>query len=124
MIDKGDTFGLGQLRRGIVEWCVLALLQHHERYGFELAKTLSAANLIASEGTIYPLLARLRRDGLVETLWRESAEGPPRRYYVLTTSGKQSLQLFRNQWQQFKESVDQFLDEGTREEHHDHLEPK
>lgn len=123
MIEKDDPWGLGQLRRGVVEWCVLALLQQHERYGFELAKTLSAANLIASEGTIYPLLGRLRRDGLVETLWRESPEGPPRRYYVLTVSGKESLQQFRNQWQQFKEAVDHFLGE-TQEEHHDHHEPK
>lgn len=91
--------------------CVLALLGHQERYGFELAKTLSAAHLIAGEGTIYPLLARLRRDGLVETVWRESAAGPPRRYYVLTPAGAEALDQFRRQWAQFTVAVNHFMEE-------------
>ena len=80
-----DTNWLPQLRRGVAEQCVLALLTTGERYGFELARELAArGQIIASEGTLYPLLARLRRNGLVETSWRESKAGPPRRYYHLT----------------------------------------
>lgn len=103
---------LGQLRRGIADRCVLALLQHHEGYGFDLAKTLSEAHLIASEGTIYPLLARLRREGLVETVWRESPEGPPRRYYRLTPAGAASLRQFRQEWRRLTQSVDVLLKEA------------
>lgn len=72
---------------------------------------LSAAHLIAGEGTIYPLLARLRRDGLVETVWRESAAGPPRRYYVLTPAGAEALDQFRRQWAQFTVAVNHFMEE-------------
>jgi PadR family transcriptional regulator PadR len=70
--------GLSQLRRGIVEYCVLALLRDGERYGFELVRELSErAGLITSEGTIYPLLTRLRKDQLVTTTWR--SRNPDRR---------------------------------------------
>src|ERR1039458_6426759 len=81
---------LAQMRKGALEYCVLALLKDGERYGFELVRDLSAAELVTSEGTIYPLLSRLRQDGSVETTWRESTQGPPRRYYKLTSSGKAS----------------------------------
>jgi len=67
-----------QMRRGTLEYCVLALLRSQPRYGFDLVRTLGAADgLITSEGTIYPLLSRLRRDGLVTTTWNESPSGPP-----------------------------------------------
>ena len=71
---------LTQMRRGTLEYCVLALLREEERYGFDLVKALGAADgMVTSEGTIYPLLSRLRRDGLVTTTWEESPAGPPRR---------------------------------------------
>jgi PadR family transcriptional regulator PadR len=76
---------LAQVRRGTLEFCVLALLRDREEYAFELVRSLGAVEALAtSEGTIYPLLARLRRDGLVSSSWRESPTGPPRRYYQLT----------------------------------------
>ena len=62
----------------MLEHCVLALLEHEERYGYDLVTELSEAGLVASEGTIYPLLSRLRKDALVQTSWRESPAGPPR----------------------------------------------
>ena len=87
-----DINWLAQVRRGVAEHCVLALLTTGERYGFELARELGArGQIIASEGTLYPLLARLRRNGLVETSWRESTSGPPRRYYHLTSGGEIAL---------------------------------
>ncbi|MDN3351150.1 PadR family transcriptional regulator [Actinomadura sp. DC4] len=65
-----------------------------------------------SEGTIYPLLSRLRRDGAIESFWRESDSGPPRRYYRLTEPGRQSLRTFRAEWDRFKNAVDQWTGES------------
>jgi PadR family transcriptional regulator PadR len=114
MVPGGESVWMAQLRRGSSEQCVLALLRRGERYGFELARTLSdAGGLIAGEGTIYPLLARLRRNGLVETSWRESPEGPPRRYYRLTEAGEAATAAFRRQWKQFRDAVDQILEDGV-----------
>jgi len=99
-----------QLRRGVLEYCVLAVLRDGERYGFELVKALSAhAGLLSSEGTIYPLLSRLRRSGAVETTWRESPTGPPRRYYRLTDRGEQMLEQFTDQWAHVRDAVDDLL---------------
>ncbi|HEY5051733.1 MAG TPA: PadR family transcriptional regulator [Acidothermaceae bacterium] len=112
MVPSDDPVWLAQLRRGSVEHCVLALLRDGERYGFELARILAdAGGLIASEGTIYPLLARLRRNGLVKTTWRESAEGPPRRYYRLTNAGERAVAAFVQNWKVFRSAVDRILDE-------------
>lgn len=108
----GDA-ALTQLRRGVLEHCVLALLQSGERYGYDLVTELSDAGLLASEGTLYPLLSRLRRDELVSTAWRESPTGPPRRYYALTERGQAALDSFRTAWASFAGSVDQLLQKGT-----------
>jgi PadR family transcriptional regulator PadR len=104
-----DSVAMGQLRRGVAEYCVLALLKTGEGYGFDLARTLSDAQIVASEGTIYPLLSRLRREGLVTTVWRQSALGPKRRYYVLTDAGSGVLERFIPTWQAFRDIVDGIL---------------
>ena len=102
-----------QMRRGTLEYCVLALLRDQARYGFDLARTLAAADgLVTSEATIYPLLSRLRRDGLVTTSWRESPSGPPRRYYELTPAGHQALEVFATEWDRFTQAVDRLLQQG------------
>jgi PadR family transcriptional regulator PadR len=102
-----------QMRRGTLEYCVLALVRDQPRYGFDLARTLGEADgLITSEGTIYPLLSRLRRDGLVTTTWNESPSGPPRRYYELTGAGHQALELFTSEWDRFTTAVDHLLTQG------------
>jgi PadR family transcriptional regulator PadR len=108
----GRTPQLAQMRKGALEYCVLALLRDGERYGFELVRELSEAELVTSEGTIYPLLARLRQDGAVETTWKESTQGPPRRYYKLTTEGKASLDFFATEWRRFCSAVDGILESG------------
>lgn len=106
------------LRRGTLEYCVLALLRGGERYGVELVKHLGEVDgLTTSEGTIYPLLSRLRREGLVDTTWRESANGPPRRYYVLSPLGRQALQHFETEWVRYRDAVDGLL--GTKGRAHD-----
>ena len=103
---------LAQMRRGAIEYCVLALLREEDRYGFELTRSLSQADgLVTSEGTVYPLLSRLRKDGLVDTFWQESPQGPPRRYYRLTDDGRRSLESFTVQWRRFRDAVDQLIAE-------------
>jgi PadR family transcriptional regulator PadR len=102
---------LAQMRRGAIEHCVLALLRGQERYAPELVEDLASRDgMVTSEGTIYPLLSRLRRDGMVATTWRESASGPPRRYYRLTPSGAQALERFTREWRTFAAAVDDILE--------------
>lgn len=98
------------LRRGTLEFCVLALLEDKERYGVELVSRLGAETaLTTSEGTLYPLLSRLRRTGWVATTWQESPTGPPRRYYGLTSNGKAALAHFRSEWAAFRDAVDHIV---------------
>jgi PadR family transcriptional regulator PadR len=101
---------LTELRRGVLEHCVLAVVRQEEAYAFDIVRTLSSAGgLVTSEGTIYPLLSRLRRDGLVATTWRESDAGPPRRYYRITNDGARTLDAFVGDWERFRDSVDRVL---------------
>lgn len=92
-----------------MEYCVLALLATQERYGYDLVVALSNAGLVAGQGSVYPVLSRLRRDDLVETTWRESTAGPRRRYYRLTASGAAALDAFRPAWADFSGHVDRLL---------------
>jgi PadR family transcriptional regulator PadR len=102
---------LAQMRKGTLQYCVLALLADEERYGFDLVRSLAETDgMVTGEGTIYPLLSRLRRDGLVETTWRESTSGPPRRYYRLTKAGRASLDGFKDEWSRFRDAVDHFVE--------------
>jgi PadR family transcriptional regulator PadR len=101
-----------QLRRGVLEYCVMAALRDGERYGYELVSSLG--EVLSSEGTIYPLLGRLRKDGWVKTSWQESASGPPRRYYGLTDSGRDALERFKGEWVRFRDAVDENLDTRRR----------
>lgn len=79
-----------QLRKGILELAVMGVLYHERHYGYSLVRVLSETGSISlKEGTIYPILARLDRDGLVRSEWVESGQGPPRKYYALTSSGRQ-----------------------------------
>jgi len=99
-----------ELRRGVAEYCVLAVLRKGESYAFDIVRVLAhAGGLVTSEGTIYPLLARLRRDNLVTTSWRESDAGPPRRYYRLTREGQTALETFVADWTSFRDAVDAVL---------------
>ena len=114
MVVGGTEKLLAQMRRGAIEYCVLALLQSDDRYGFEITRQLSEADgLVTSEGTVYPLLTRLRKDGLVDTYWKESTEGPPRRYYRITSNGKRALRSFNDQWARFRDSVDDIFSRGN-----------
>jgi PadR family transcriptional regulator PadR len=110
----GRRSSLTQLRRGTLEYCVLALVAEEERYAVDLVSDLGAVQaLVTSEGTLYPLLSRLRREGLVTTTWRESDSGPPRRYYRSTEAGRIALRAFRSEWTTFRDAVDSLITKGT-----------
>ena len=101
------------MRRGLLPYCVLAMLRDTERYGFELVQALGSVDgMVTGQGTIYPLLSRLRREELVSTSWRESDSGPPRRYYRLTRNGQRALDEFSDEWARFRDAVDHFLSIG------------
>jgi PadR family transcriptional regulator PadR len=105
---------LAQMRRGVLQFCVLAVLAEEERYGFDLVRGLGEVEgMVTSEGTIYPLLSRLRRDGLVASRWLESTQGPPRRYYQATDAGRAALDEFAGEWQRFRDAVDHFIGRST-----------
>jgi PadR family transcriptional regulator len=104
---EGVRDWLAQARRGVIELCVLALIDKTPHYGYELATALSLLGkpLAASEGTLYPLLRRLQRDGLVEATWQESRDGPPRKYYNLSPLGARLLRSQLAEWDQLTQAV-------------------
>lgn len=105
---------LSQLRRGALEFCVLALLADEERYGFDIVRTLGSIDgMVTGEGTLYPLLSRLKSDGYVATTWRDSDAGPPRKYYALTADGRHALDDFTTEWRRFRDAVDSILLKGA-----------
>ena len=102
---------LTQMRKGALEYCVLAVLSGREMYGLELVRTLAEVDgMVLSEGTLYPLLSRLRKEELVDTSWQESASGPPRRYYRITAAGRRAVADFTTEWRRFRDGVDTLLD--------------
>ena len=104
-----------QLRKGVLEHCVLALLRDQPRYGYELVQELARVDgMLTTEGTIYPLLLRLHRDGLVQTERRDSSDGPPRKYYRLTPAGRRALGVFQDEWRLLRAAVDGILEGGGR----------
>jgi PadR family transcriptional regulator PadR len=112
MSNDGDHW-MAQLRKGMLELCMLALLANEERYGYQIAQGLTeSAGLAVSEGTIYPLLSRLQREGLVEAQWRESPAGPPRKYYHMTSAGRQAFQSQASTWVNITRAVDKILEEA------------
>lgn len=98
-----------QLRKGVVEYCVLGLLEREVMYGWQLSERLIASDMIASIGTLYPMLARLRVQGLVTAFDEASTAGPVRKYYRLTAEGTAQLASFRHQWGPFSTSVLQLV---------------
>lgn len=93
-----------QFKKGILEYCVLSILAQKNCYGYELVQLISE-HMEISEGTIYPLLRRLKADSLVTTYLEESSDGPPRKYYQLTEKGIEVKEENERQWIQFSESV-------------------
>ncbi len=97
-----------QLKRGVLELCVLALLSRGDAYAYEIASRL-AKGIDMGEGTIYPLMRRMQSDGLVDTYLVESQSGPPRKYYKLTAAGEASFTAQKAEWTAFSRAVDDIL---------------
>lgn len=96
-----------QLRKGLLELCVLASLRHNHLYGYDIVKRLAAGGGLAmGEGTVYPILSRFKKDGLVETTLVESTEGPARKYYQLTAKGRQLLARMLAHWAEVRDGID------------------
>lgn len=113
VVDSAGERIATNIRKGVLEFCVLALLSRREMYGLELAGELMGRGLTASEGSLYPLLARMREAGAVDTRWASPGGSRARRYYAITTTGQIQLQEFATVWRRMTPEVDALL-EGAR----------
>jgi PadR family transcriptional regulator, regulatory protein PadR len=105
---------LSQFRKGAVELAILALLHRGEAYGGEIVELLSEhPGLAISGGTVYPLLSRLKKSGLIDAVWRESSLGPPRKYYRLTSSGGREFAAMAATWEGVAEAMEELLSKGA-----------
>lgn len=95
-----------QMRKGILEYCILSVLSKNSCYASDIIKELKEAKVIVVEGTLYPLLTRQKNAGLLSYRWEESPQGPPRKYYELTPEGKEYLEDLDKSWIELVESVD------------------
>jgi len=94
-----------QMRKGVLEYCILSILKEEDAYVAEILETLKDAKLLVVEGTIYPLLTRLKNAGLLSYRWEESTSGPPRKYYGLTETGKLFLKELTSTWDDLQNAV-------------------
>lgn len=94
-----------QMRKGVLEYCILSIIKQREVYASEILDTLKHAQLLVVEGTLYPLLTRLKNSGLLSYSWKESTEGPPRKYYQLTEAGNLFLEELSKSWETLVETV-------------------
>jgi PadR family transcriptional regulator, regulatory protein PadR len=96
-----------QMRKGILEFCILHIISRGEVYASDMLAELTAAKIMVVEGTLYPLLTRLRKSGLVDYKWVESVSGPPRKYYTLTDQGRLFLTNLQSTWNELVDSTNQ-----------------
>ncbi|ARV11020.1 MULTISPECIES: PadR family transcriptional regulator [unclassified Gilvibacter] len=94
-----------QMRKGVLEFCILSILRDGEAYTSDILDALKEAKMLVVEGTIYPLLTRLKNAGLLSYRWEESTSGPPRKYYELTETGKLFLKELNNTWDELQDAV-------------------
>lgn len=101
-----------QMRKGMLEFCVLLLLSRSDAYVSEIIARMKEAHLIVVEGTLYPLLTRLKNDGLLNYRWEESPSGPPRKYYSITPTGTLFLDELNRSWREISQTVNHLLNEN------------
>src|SRR6476660_8221622 len=94
-----------QMRKGILEYCILSIISRGEIYASDIIAELKNANLLVVEGTLYPLLTRLKNNGLLTYNWQESTSGPPRKYYTLSPAGAEVLKRLDTTWEELSYSV-------------------
>ena len=95
------------IRKGLLEFLILKIVSADEVYVADILERLSATEFATQEGTLYPLLSRMRRDGLVDYVWQESDSGPPRKYYKLTPKGKSQLAELNDYWKSINTTISQ-----------------
>ncbi|PHR13122.1 MAG: PadR family transcriptional regulator [Aequorivita sp.] len=100
-----------QMRKGVLEFCILSVLKDGEAYTSDILETLKDAKMLVVEGTIYPLLTRLKNAGLLSYRWEESTSGPPRKYYELTETGKLFLTELNDTWAELQQAVNKVTSE-------------
>ena len=96
-----------QMRKGILEYCILSILENQDAYASDIINEMKEAKLIVVEGTLYPLLTRQKNAGLLTYRWEESTQGPPRKYYTLTEKGRDFLRGLDKSWQELTNAVTQ-----------------
>lgn len=94
-----------QMRKGLLEYCILAIISRDEAYASDILDQLKVAQLVVVEGTVYPLLTRMKNEGLLTYRWQESTGGPPRKYYTLTDNGQQLLAQLDAEWQSICQAI-------------------
>ena len=97
------------MRKGILEFCILHILSRGEVYASDMLVELTSAKIMVVEGTLYPLLTRLRKAGLVDYKWVESSSGPPRKYFTITEAGMEFLNALKHTWGELITSTDQII---------------
>ena len=105
-----------QMRKGILEYCILLLLSRERSYPSDIIAKLAETNFIVVEGTVYTLLNRMRKEGKLTYEWEESRLGPPRKYYLLTDAGHAALEALRKEWEQISATVNHFEKQQNSEE--------
>ena len=103
-----------KMRKGMLEFCVLLLLKNGDAYASEIIARMKEAHLIVMEGTLYPLLTRLKNDGVLTYRWEESPSGPPRKYYSITPGGESMLEQLRLSWDEINITVNHLLANETK----------
>jgi PadR family transcriptional regulator PadR len=111
-LDKLSSSSISQMRKGVLVYAVLLICSHGKVYSSDIITRLRKNDLIVVEGTLYPLLSRLGKDGLLQYEWQESEQGPPRKYYWLTDEGQQLLEQLKHGYQALHASV-QKLEKGA-----------
>lgn len=95
-----------QMRKGILEFCILGIISRGEVYASDILDALKNANMLVVEGTVYPLLTRLKNAGLLTYEWKESTSGPPRKYFTLTQEGKTAFEELKQTWNELSDAAD------------------
>ncbi len=100
---------IAQMKKGVLEMCILSIINNNEAYPSDIINQLKRGELIVVEGTLYPILTRLKNFGMLDYYWQESTSGPPRKYYKITELGRESLTQLIENWNQFVTGVNQSL---------------
>lgn len=104
------------MRKGVLEFCILSIISYGEAYPSDILSRMKEAKLMVVEGTLYPLLTRLKNQGLLTYTWKESSSGPPRKYYRLTPIGKQFTNELKTTWQELVDAVNKTTDNNPNHE--------